>query len=364
MATSIMTCLAVIVGIMLAYSDDIKKSKDNDEKKYNVISIGFSQVGAESGWRTGNSISMKNTFSSKKGYDLIFNDAQQQQEQQIKAIRSFIQQGVDYIVLAPVVETGWDTVLEEAEAAKIPVIVEDRRVEVKDDSLYTTWVGADFYTEGQKACNWLEQYADRKNRKSLNIVHIMGTEGATAQVGRTKALEEAAAKNGWTILEEANGEFTQAKGQEVMKRFLQQYKDIDVVYCDNDNEALGAVTAIKEAGKTLGPEGIPPYSNSTSVHYHVCGRYGYLCRQRICKAADVPESVHLQCGTSCYCNGTDNRNDHRRYRYLCRICNSSGMYVMCIRHGKERHECLYGGCHCTSDRPSVWYCTGIPGILS
>lgn len=256
MAASIMTCLAVIVGIMLAYSDDIKKSKDNDEKKYNVISIGFSQVGAESGWRTGNSISMKNTFSSKKGYDLIFNDAQQQQEQQIKAIRSFIQQGVDYIVLAPVVETGWDTVLEEAEAAKIPVIVEDRRVEVKDDSLYTTWVGADFYTEGQKACNWLEQYADRKKRKSLNIVHIMGTEGATAQVGRTKALEEAAAKNGWTILEEANGEFTQAKGQEVMKRFLQQYKDIDVVYCDNDNEALGAVTAIKEAGKKLGPEGI------------------------------------------------------------------------------------------------------------
>ena len=124
---------------------------------------------------------------------------------------------MNYIVLAPVVETGWDTVLKEAKKAKIPVIIADRQVKVKDDSLYTTWVGADFYQEGQKACSWMEQYAERNKKKTLNIVHIMGTEGATAQIGRTKALEEAAKKNGWNILEQQTGAFTQQKAMKLWK---------------------------------------------------------------------------------------------------------------------------------------------------
>lgn len=158
---------------------------------------------------------------------------------------------MNYIVLAPVVETGWDTVLKEAKKAKIPVIIADRQVKVKDDSLYTTWVGADFYQEGQKACSWMEQYAERNKKKTLNIVHIMGTEGATAQIGRTKALEEAAKKNGWNILEQQTGAFTQAKSHEVMEEYLKKYKDIDMVYCENDSEALGAINAIEQAGKKL-----------------------------------------------------------------------------------------------------------------
>ena len=139
--------LAVAGGLVLANANKVINKTEKKDEETPLISIGFSQVGAESEWRTGNSISIKTTFSQKRGYDLIFKDAQQQQEQQIKAIRGFIQQDVNYIVLAPVVETGWDTVLKEAKKAKIPVIIADRQVKVKDDSLYTTWVGADFYQE-------------------------------------------------------------------------------------------------------------------------------------------------------------------------------------------------------------------------
>ena len=220
-----------------------------------VITVGFSQVGAESDWRTANSESMKSTFSTENGYNLIFDDAQQKQENQIAAIRNFIQQEVDYIVLAPVTESGWDTVLQEAKDAEIPVIIVDRMVNVSDDSLYTAWVGSNFKLEGQKACEWLKQYAAAKNMSEVNIVDIQGTIGASAQIGRTEALNEAVKANGWNLLAQQTGEFTQAKGQEVMESMLKQYDNINVVYCENDNEAFGAIEAIKAAGKTVGPDG-------------------------------------------------------------------------------------------------------------
>ena len=220
-----------------------------------VITVGFSQVGAESDWRTANSESMKSTFSTENGYNLIFDDAQQKQENQIAAIRNFIQQEVDYIVLAPVTESGWDTVLQEAKDAEIPVIIVDRMVNVSDDSLYTAWVGSNFKLEGQKACEWLKQYAAAKNMSEVNIVDIQGTIGASAQIGRTEALNEAVEANGWNLLYQQTGEFTQAKGQEVMESMLKKYDNINVVYCENDNEAFGAIEAIKAAGKTVGPDG-------------------------------------------------------------------------------------------------------------
>ena len=220
-----------------------------------VITVGFSQVGAESDWRTANSESMKSTFSTENGYNLIFDDAQQKQENQIAAIRNFIQQEVDYIVLAPVTESGWDTVLQEAKYAEIPVIIVDRMVNVSDDSLYTAWVGSNFKLEGQKACEWLKAYAEAKGMSEVNIVDIQGTIGASAQIGRTEALNEAVEANGWNLLAQQTGEFTQAKGQEVMESMLKQYDNINVVYCENDNEAFGAIEAIKAAGKTVGPDG-------------------------------------------------------------------------------------------------------------
>lgn len=220
-----------------------------------TITVGFSQVGAESDWRTANSESMKETFSEENGYELIFDDAQQKQENQITAIRNYIQQEVDYIVLAPVTETGWDTVLQEAKDADIPVIVVDRMVDVSDDSLFTAWVGSNFKQEGDKAVAWMKAYAEVKGLSELNIAHIQGTIGASAQIGRTEGLEEGATANGWNIVAQQTGEFTQAKGQEVMESFLKQHDNINVVYCENDNEAFGAIDAIEAAGKTVGPDG-------------------------------------------------------------------------------------------------------------
>ncbi len=238
-------------------SDENASNEGSDEggSSDGVITVGFSQVGAESDWRTANSESMKSTFSEENGYKLIFDDAQQKQENQLTAIRNFINQEVDYIVLAPVTETGWDTVLQEAKDAGIPVITVDRMVDVSDDSLYECYVGGNFKLEGQKACEWLKAYADAKGIKELNIAHIQGTIGASAQIGRTEGLEEAAEKYGWNIVAQQSGEFTQAKGQEVMESMLKQNDKINVVYCENDNEAFGAIDAIKAAGKTVGPDG-------------------------------------------------------------------------------------------------------------
>ena len=186
-----------------------------------TITVGFSQVGAESDWRTANTESMKSTFSEENGYELIFDDAQQKQENQLTAIRNFIQQEVDYIVLAPVTETGWDTVLQEAMA-------------------------------------WLDAYLEAKGRgdEEINLVDIQGTIGASAQIGRTEGFDEAVeAHDNWTTLAQQSGEFTQAKGQEVMESILKQSgDDIDVVYCENDNEAFGAIDAIKAAGYEVGGE--------------------------------------------------------------------------------------------------------------
>ena len=242
--TATMVCgMCVVPTVGVAAADD-------------TITVGFSQVGAESDWRTANTESMKSTFSEENGYELIFDDAQQKQENQLTAIRNFIQQEVDYILLAPVTETGWDTVLQEAKDAGIPVIIVDRMVDVSDDSLYTTWIGTDSLLEGRKAAEWLNAYTTAKgiDAKDVNIVDIQGTIGSTAQIGRSKGLEEGVDNYGWNLLAQQSGEFTQAKGQEVMESMLKQYDNINVVYCENDNEAFGAIDAIEAAGKTVGSD--------------------------------------------------------------------------------------------------------------
>ena len=254
LAAMMVTTLAVGCGNKGGGSDD-SSYKGSSDSGSDLITVGFSQVGAESDWRTANSESMKETFSKDNGYKLIFDDAQQKQENQITAIRNFIQQDVDYIVLAPLTETGWDTVLKEAQDADIPVIIVDRMVDVSDDSLYTAWVGSDFKLEGQKASAWLKAYAEAKGMSEVNIAHIQGTIGASAQIGRTEGLEEAAKENGWNIVDQQTGEFTQAKGQEVMESMLKKHDNINVVYCENDNEAFGAIDAIEAAGKKVGPDG-------------------------------------------------------------------------------------------------------------
>lgn len=223
-----------------------------------AITIGFSQIGAESEWRTANTNDIK-AQAKKHNIDLKFSDAQQKQENQIKAIRTFIAQKVDLIGFVPVVETGWDNILREAKRAKIPVLVMDRNLKVSDDSLYTAKIGTDSYAEGQKGFKWIDDYVTAKNIKprnggdKLNIVILEGTVGASAATGRTHgfddALKSSPNKDRYNVLASQTGDFTRAKGQEVMESFLKSYRDdIDILFAQNDDMALGAIQAIEAAG--------------------------------------------------------------------------------------------------------------------
>jgi len=216
--------------------------------------IGFSQVGAESEWRTANTTSIKDA-AKKDGITLKFADAQQKQENQVKAIRSFIAQRVDVIAFSPVVETGWDTVLREAKNAKIPVILTDRAVKVADPSLYVTLIGSDFVEEGRRAGRWLADYA-AKSPKPLNVVELQGTVGSAPAVDRKAGFEEVIKGNPkLKIIRTQTGEFTRAKGKEVMEAFLKSNgKDINVLFSHNDDMAIGAIQAIEEAGLKPGKD--------------------------------------------------------------------------------------------------------------
>ncbi len=250
--------LVCILGMtLLGCNTKESKNVDSTNSKEEHIVVGYAQVGAESDWRTANTKSFQSTFVEANGYKLIFDDAQQKQENQIKAIRNFIQQDVDYIVLAPVVETGWETVLSEAKEAGIPVILSDRMIDVSDDSLYTCWVGGNFIKEGHDAADWLAGYLKEKGKseETINIVTLQGTIGSSAQVGRTDGFaEKLKDHSNWVMLDKQTGEFTQSKGQEVMESFLKSYDDIDVVVAENDNMAFGAIDAIKAAGKDPGED--------------------------------------------------------------------------------------------------------------
>ncbi len=211
--------------------------------------MGFSQVGAESEWRTANTASIK-AAAKEAGITLKFADAQQKQENQVKAIRSFIAQKVDVIAFSPVVESGWDTVLKEAKTAGIPVILTDRAVKVADPSLYVTFIGSDFVEEGRKAARWLLERAAKTPNAALNIVELQGTVGSAPAIDRKKGFEEVIKTNPkLQIIRSQSGEFTRAKGKEVMESFLKQRdKKIDVLYAHNDDMAIGAIQAIEEAG--------------------------------------------------------------------------------------------------------------------
>jgi simple sugar transport system substrate-binding protein len=215
------------------------------------IKVGFAQTGAESAWRTANTVSMK-AEAEKRGIDLKFSDAQSKQENQIRAIRSFITQGVDVIVLAPLVETGWDPVLREAKRAKIPVILTDRTIQTADESLYACFIGSDFYEEGRMAADWLAKFSGGKG----NIVELQGTPGSAPANERRKAFADAVAKYpGLKVIDSQSGDFRRSGGKEVMEAFIKKHgKAITIVYAHNDDMALGAAQAIEEAGLKPGKD--------------------------------------------------------------------------------------------------------------
>ena len=217
------------------------------------LTVGFSQVGAESGWRTANTKSVQDA-AKKAGVTLKFSDAQQKQENQIKAIRSFIQQKVDVIAFSPVVESGWDTVLKEAKDAKIPVVLTDRAVDSTDESLYATVLGSDFVEEGKKAGDWLvKEYQGKAD--PVNIVELQGTTGSAPANDRKSGFGDVIKGDAkFKVVASQTGDFTRAKGKEVMQAFLKSQPKIDVLYAHNDDMALGAIQAIEEAGKVPGKD--------------------------------------------------------------------------------------------------------------
>jgi ABC-type sugar transport system substrate-binding protein len=217
------------------------------------ITMGFSQVGAESGWRTANTKSVQESAAAA-GIDLKFSDAQGKQENQIKAIRSFIAQRVDVIAFSPVVESGWDTVLKEAKDANIPVILTDRAVDSQDKTLYKTFIGSDFVLEGKKAGEWLVKEYEGKT-EPVNIVELQGSPGAAPANDRKAGFADVIkADPKFKMIASQTGQFTRTDGKEVMEAFLKAHQDIDVLYAHNDDMGLGAIEAIEAAGKKPGTD--------------------------------------------------------------------------------------------------------------
>jgi len=216
-----------------------------------TIVLGFSQVGAESGWRAANTKSIQDTLTQENGFDLKFSDAQQKQENQIQAIRSYIQQQVDVIAFSPVVETGWDAVLEEAKAAGIPVVLTDRAVDSDDDTLYESFIGSDFVEEGKRAGEWAVEQYDGEGYKA---VELQGTTGAAPMIDRQQGFADAIAGSDIEMIDSQTGNFTRTEGKQVMEGFLQKYDDIDLVFAHNDDMGLGAIEAIEAAGKVPGKD--------------------------------------------------------------------------------------------------------------
>ncbi len=245
--------LAFSAALLLGFTACSKSGSDSSaaasgEKQ---LTVGFAQTGAESAWRTANTNSLRNE-AEKRGIDLKFADGQSKQENQIRAVRSFIAQGVDAIVLAPIVETGWDPVLREAKRANIPVVVMDRSVATSDESLYAAFIGSDFYEEGRMAADWLAANANGRTK----IVELQGEPGSAAANERRKAFADAIAKHPeFTIIDSQTGNFRRAEGKTVMEAMLKTHGDaIEIVYAHNDDMALGAIQAIEEAGKQPGKD--------------------------------------------------------------------------------------------------------------
>jgi simple sugar transport system substrate-binding protein len=218
-----------------------------------ATTLGFAQVGAESGWRTANTQSIK-TAAQAAGIDLKFADANGEQEKQISAIRSFIQQGVDVIAFSPVVRTGWDAVLLEAKNSKIPVILTDRAIDTQEKDVYKTFIGADFVEEGKRAGTWVaDQYAGAPGQ--VDIVQLEGTTGADPAIDRDTGFKQGISSNpNLRIVASQTGDFTRSGGKQVMEALLKSTPKIDVVFAQNDDMGLGAMEAIEAAGKVPGKD--------------------------------------------------------------------------------------------------------------
>ena len=246
--------IVVVSGTLAACG---KKSADTNAGTSNTkktITLGFSQVGSESGWRSANTTSVKEAAAAA-GINLKFSDAQQKQENQIQAIRDYIAQKVDVISFSPVVSSGWDTVLKEAKTAKIPVVLTDRQVD-SDESLWVSLVGSDFEAEGERAAKILEKVLTASPVNPVNIAVLEGTTGSAPALQRAAGFKKVqdASHPEWKIVASQTGDFTRDGGKQVMAAFLQSHPEANVLYAHNDDMALGAIQSIQAAGKKPGTD--------------------------------------------------------------------------------------------------------------
>lgn len=237
---------AALAALSLAALSACSSGSDSGEGSGDeLISVGFSQLGAESGWRTANTESVQASLTEEAGFELTFVDAQQKQENQIKALRDFIAQDVDVIAFSPVIETGWDEVIQEIKDAEIPLVLVDRTVDTTVEDPYVTWIGADFKQEGITAGEWV-----KANAPDAKIFELQGTMGSGAQVDREEGFDSVVGEE--NIVGKASGNFTRAEGKAAVEAALQAYPETNLIFAHNDDMGLGAVEAIEAAGKVPG----------------------------------------------------------------------------------------------------------------
>ena len=249
MKSTLLRSAAALVGAAIVTLAGLTPAAAADAKK--PIVVGFAQTGAESAWRTANTESMKSE-AAKRGIELKFADGQSKQENQIRAIRSFVTQGVDAIVLAPIVVTGWDVVLREAKRAHIPVVIMDRKIVTTDESLYTTFIGSDFYKEGAMVGDWLAKNAGGRTK----IVELQGEPGSAAANERRRAFADGMKNHPeFKLIDSQTGNFRRSDGKQVMEALIKKHgREIEIIYAHNDEMALGAIQAIEEAGLKPGKD--------------------------------------------------------------------------------------------------------------
>ena len=220
------------------------------------VTVAFTQIGQESDWRTANTDSVIKAIEAE-GWKLVYDDAQQKQENQVKALRNFISQGVDYILFTAVVSTGWEEVLKEVNEAEIPLVLMDRMPDNMADIQYAAAFGGDFVEEGRRMALWTKNYVEKIGRsgEELNVVILEGTTGADAASGRQQGIMEILEGTpNLKVIASQSGNFTRAEGQPVMESFLKAHDKIDILLAHNDDMALGAIDAIKAAGKVPGKD--------------------------------------------------------------------------------------------------------------
>ncbi|MBM6980233.1 MULTISPECIES: ABC transporter substrate-binding protein [Actinomyces] len=238
--------MSAVGGAVLGLSACGSSKSGGSGAEGDTIVVGYSQLGAESGWRTANTEDIKKHLTAENGFDLTFVDAQQKQENQIKALRDFISQDVDIVAFSPVVETGWDDVLQELKDAEIPVILVDRSVDTTVEDPYVAHIGSDMAAEGKMAGEWVQE-----NFPNAKIFELQGTMGSGPQVDREAAFDAIMGDN---VIGKATGNFTRAEGKTAMEAALQAYPDMDLVFSHNDDMGLGAIEAIEAAGKKPGTD--------------------------------------------------------------------------------------------------------------